>query len=223
MAAKRDVFPSGDNAYLAWLTQAAAYAVAHRVALHLTQAQADALGEARGNFETDLTLHVAAQASAKAATQAKDQTKADGELVVRAICKEILNDPTIPDALKEGFGLRPHDTTRTPVPAPTTEPALLITPKGNRRHTVRAFDPADPHRRAKPAPVSQWQIFSHIGATAPAGIADCTLVATMSRSSADVAYGAEDVGKIAWYIGRGVNSKGEPGPASAAVPATIAA
>src|SRR4051794_22107157 len=45
MAVKKDVFPAGDYPYLAFLANAAAFAIVNRVALHLTQAQVDSLGE----------------------------------------------------------------------------------------------------------------------------------------------------------------------------------
>lgn len=223
MAVKRDVFPVQDNAFKAWLLNAANFAQANNAALKITVAQASALGEAHGDLEAALTEHVAAQTVAKQKTSVKNAKKHAAEQLARQICKQILNDSSIPDSLKEGMGLRPHDTTRSTVPAPTVAPGVLVEQDGNRQHTLRLFDPADLSRRAKPENVSQWQVFVAVGPTPPASVEACQLAATVARDRAAVTFDAADTGKTAWYIGRGVNSKGQPGPTSAPVAATIAA
>jgi hypothetical protein len=223
MALKKDVFPRQDNAFKAWLLNAANFAAANTAALKITALQATALSDAQGELESALVDHVAAQTVAKQRTSLKNAKKFAAEQLARQICKQILNDETIPDSLKEGMGLRPHDTTRTPTPPPTVAPGVLVEQDGNRQHTVRLFDPADLARRAKPENVSQWQVFVAVGPTPPASVDACQLAATVARDRAAVTFDAADAGKTAWYIGRGVNSKGQPGPTSAPVAATIAA
>jgi hypothetical protein len=223
MAAKKDVFPAPDTQFMAWLANAAAFAQANMAALKLTTSQVNELDTLSTDLAAAFAAHVTAKATARQKTGAKDAAKKAAAALVREVAKKVLNDATIPDALKEGMGLRPHDTTRTPVPPPAVAPGVLVEQDGNRQHTVLLFDPADLARRAKPANVSPWQVCVFVGPTPPASIDACALAATVSRDRAAVAFPAADAGKTAWYIGRGVNAKGQPGPTSTPVAATIAA
>jgi hypothetical protein len=66
------------------------------------------------------------------------------------------------------------------------------------------------------------EIWHKVGSP-PAGPADCTFLATTTRSTHLAEYDDGDGGKSVYYITRWINSRGETGPWSDTVAATIAA
>ena len=88
------------------------------------------------------------------------------------------------------------------------------------RHDIRLQDQSG--AKAKPFGVIGAEIWCKIG-TAPAGPADCTFLATTTKSTHQAEYSDADGGKSVYYISRWINSRGEKGPWSETVAASIAA
>jgi hypothetical protein len=81
-----------------------------------------------------------------------------------------------------------------------------------------------PCLRVKPAGVRGYEVYSLVGsATPPADLSACNYVLTATKGMITIPYGGGDGGKMAWYIIRCVNTRGERGPVSETVGATIAA
>src|SRR3954470_24073182 len=81
-----------------------------------------ALTDALAKFDDDLNAHVAAQAAAKVATQAKRRTRSDFVDLIREVVKGIQSNPAVTDAMKAAIGITVPDDHKTPAPVPTTYP-----------------------------------------------------------------------------------------------------
>jgi len=88
------------------------------------------------------------------------------------------------------------------------------------RHDIRLQNEAG--GKARPFGVIGAEIWHKVGSP-PAGPADCTFLATTTRSTHLAEYDDGDGGKSVYYITRWINSRGETGPWSETVAATIAA
>ena len=89
-------------------------------------------------------------------------------------------------------------------------------------HRVRLMDPSRP-KGGKPDGVAYYGLYYKIGPTPPASVAECTPAGNHSRTRVEVTFDPADGGKTAWYLAIPFNSKGQAGPVSDGVSATIAA
>jgi hypothetical protein len=106
---------------------------------------------------------------------------------------------------------------------PTTKPVLLVDTSERLQHKITFRDEATPKSRAKPAGVSDIEIWCKIGAPAPADFNDCALVATSPKNGVVVTCKGADAGKPAHYMARWKSTRGEFGPWSETVVASIGA
>ena len=176
-----------------------------------------------GVFQTALSDHLTAQAAARAATDAKDAARADAEVLAREAAAIIQSNPAVTDAQRNAAGLPVHDESRTPVPPPTAVPVFKVDTGERWKHTIR-IGFGEGASRAKPDGVHGYEVYANVGsATPPADLSACQYVMTSTKGTFTIPYSGTDLGKMAWYIIRCVNTKGDRGPVSETVGATIAA
>ncbi|MEZ6124654.1 MAG: hypothetical protein R3C49_16015 [Planctomycetaceae bacterium] len=164
-----------------------------------------------------------ARDAAKAATEAKDAVRASLEEVTRTVVRLIQADPAVTDEAKLEAGIRPHKTSRTPVPPPHTAPIGNVMATDRLEHTLSISDAATPTRRARPAGVSGCELYLCISDAAPTDPAMYRMVRFATRTPETITFDAADGGKTANYLLRWMNGKGEFGPWSQVVSATIPA
>jgi hypothetical protein len=174
-------------------------------------------------FGSALGTHTTAQAAAQSARAAKSAARDSVVATAREIVSTIQSNTAVTPAQKEAMGIPVHDTSRTPVPAPSVLPGVVLEETRRLEQTVRIVDSSDPTRKAKPQGVSGWQVFVKVSPTQPADTAECALASTSGKSKVTLSFAGGDAGKIAWLMVRAVNSKGEAGPASDPVEILIAA
>ena len=158
----------------------------------------------------------------KAAVRAKNERRQELEAVIRRTAKRIQADERVSNPARKDAGLPVHKTSRKPVPAPTTAPfgSVMLT---NRLEQSLSFSDSE-NKRKRPAGAIGVEIYMTIGdAMAPVEPADYSFVELCSRGPKLMTFKAEHANKVAHYLLRWVNHKGETGPWSAPVSGTIPA
>jgi hypothetical protein len=216
--------PNPDGDFDSWQANWATYAAANFAALGLTAGDVTAVQTAQTGWNTKYADHVAKQAAAAAARQAKDGDRSTYEGLLRSHSQQIQKRPGTTDAQRAALGITVPDTTGTPAGPPITAPVVTIETSQRLRHVINfSRTSAEGGGRGKPAGVRGCQIWMKIGAPAPASDADLSFVTEDTRSPHTIDFENADGGKLVFYWCRWVNTRGETGPWAAPVSATVVA
>lgn len=218
--------PRGDAAFDTWQSQTVTYLNANLAALGLVpiDPQVVAVNDAQADWEITYPAHLAAQAAAQAATQTKDASRAAYEAALRALIQRLQASPDVDDAERAALGITVPDRVRTPVTAPTVAPVLTADTSRRLRVTVSFGTPTDDGgevSRAKPPGVTGCEIWMKVGGPPPADLSECQFLALDTRTPYTAEFDGADAGQTAHFIGRWVSTRGEPGPLSETLSATI--
>lgn len=217
-----DYIPTADADLRAWLKNFLDYASANLAALGLVAADIAPLQAATVTFNTRVDDNTAAQAAAKATREAKDAAREAVETLARPLAQRLQNAGTLQDAQRQSLGLPVRATTRTAPPIPTTRPVATVDTSQRLQHTIAFVDETTPGTRAKPPGATGCEIWMKIG-DVPIDPSELSYLATDTRTPYTAEFDGADAGKIAHYMLRWVNSRGERGPWSQTVSATITA
>jgi hypothetical protein len=162
-----------------------------------------------------------AQAAAIAATEVKDAARQTYESAIREVVRGIQARSSVTEGAKAAAGIPVHDTQPTPSGPPTTAPLGSVDTSQRLQHTVHFVDSATPTSKAKPAGVRGCEIWLKVGTPPPVSAADLTFVTLDTRTPHTIPFDGADGGKLVTYWLRWVSTRGEVGPWSAAVSATV--
>jgi len=200
------------------------FANAHGTSVGLSAGEVTALNNAfTSNWSPKYAAHQAAQAAALGARATKDGARAALAALIRAAAGRMQVHPAMTDAWRAKAHLRIYDKTRTRAPLPTTRPLVVVDTSLRLQHTISWRDETTPTSRAKPRGVKGAEIWYFIGPTPPSNPAQCRFAALDSATPHLLEHNPADVGKLCHYLLRWVNSRGEAGPWSETVSATIGA
>lgn len=218
-----DYIPRDDAGFDTWQTQFATYLNANLAALGLTPLDPDvtALNTARTDWQTKYPAHIAAQNAARTAREAKQTSRSAYEEVIRRLTQRLQASDQVDDSERQALGITVRDTEPTPVGPPTTRPVLEADTSQRLRILVSFFDEGASGQTAKPAGVRGCEIWVKIGDPPPADLDDCQYLATDTATPYLAQFTGADAGKTAHFIGRWVSTRGEPGPISETLSATI--
>jgi len=212
-----DYFPESDSKALAWTRNLVTYSSAHTAETGYSATDITAMTGALSEYDSALEEHVRQQVAARAARRKKDEARQKLESVIRPRVRKVQADPNVDRAVLRAMGLRPRDTIRTPVAAPTTAPTGIVDTSQRLIHTIRFWD-TESGRRGKPKGVIACEIWMRLGD------ADSDVfLGTAGRSPFTKEFKAESGGQQAHYRLRWVNSRFNPGPWSETLTATIPA
>ena len=141
---------------------------------------------------------------------------------MRSVGARVRANPAVSNALKLSIGLRIPDVTPTPSPVPATKPVVTVLKVDGRTVRCCVADELTPNARRKPEFVTEYEVFTHVGNTAPADVAAWTYQGQGTRNVFDVTL-ADTVasGSKVWIACRWCNRRGQHGPASEPVPAIV--
>ena len=216
-----DYIPTSDADLIAWVNNFLAYANANLATLGLVAANLTPVQDAASNFQTNFADNNTAQASAQAARQKKDDSRDALVALVRPLARQLQARETVKDSHRQSLGLNVKSTARTAAAAPTTRPVATVDTSQRLRHVISFVDEQTPGSRAKPAGVMGCEVWVKIGPTPPIDASECRYLATDTATPYTAEYDGADGGKIAHYLLRWVNTRGERGPWSQTVSATI--
>lgn len=216
-----DYVPNTDADFDTWQDNLYKYASDHLAELGLTTADLAPITAARSGWTTTLADHISAQAAAQVASQAKISSREDYEALLRSFVQGVQAKPDLDDKHRAGLQINVRSTSRTPAGVPGSSPVATIDTSHRLRHTINFNDEHTPTRRAKPEGVMGCQIWVKVGDPAPTGPSQLHFLATDTATPYIAEYDEADANKVAHYMLRWENRKGEAGPWSQTVSATI--
>ena len=174
-------------------------------------------------FDTAYRAHLNSQESARSARLAKETTKTALLEHVRAAVKRLQASPAMTDQVRQLYGMTVPTDGKVPAPAPTTRPVGIIETGDRLQHVLRVVDATTPTSRARPAGVIGCEVWLKIGGLVPTGPSETTMVGLHTGTQFLHTFAESDGGKLAHYMLRWVNTRGQKGPWSETVSVTIAA
>ncbi len=218
-----DYIPRGDAEFSGWIANFVTYANANLAGLGLVAGDLTPVTTAQTTWNSKYPTHVAAQAAAVSAREAKDAARVAAEQAVRPLVRRLQASPSVDDTERALLGITVPDKEPTPVGPPTTRPVATVDASQRLRHTIDFTDESTPTRRAKPAGVIGAEIWVKVDGPPPVDPGESAFLAIDTRAPYTRDYDGPQGSKAAHYMLRWVNSRGEVGPWSATVTATIGA
>jgi hypothetical protein len=218
-----DVIPDSVEGFNTMMNQFVPYVAGHAVAVGLTTGQATALTNGLQGWSDAYDDNKLKAAAASAATAAQRDAWIALEKLARPAIQTIQNHAGVTDEMRQLMGLPIPDRIRTRAAVPTTRPVLRVETREHLQHVLHWRDEATPKSKAKPKGVRGAQVRVHIGPNPPAELEEFTWVALDSGTPYLQVHAAGDAGKMAYYALRWENTRGETGPWSDVVSATIPA
>ena len=216
-----DFIPRSDAEFNTWLQNFTHYASSRLAELGLVAADLTPITAAQTDWDTAYSDHVAAQAAAQGASQTKNTVRATAEALLRPLVQRIQSQPAVSDAHRAGLAITMRSTERTSAGVPESRPVGTIDTSQRLRHTINFSDESTPTHRRKPEGVMGCEIWVKVGDPAPTDPSQLRFLATDTATPYVAEYDGADANKAAHYMLRWVNRKGETGPWSQTVSATI--
>lgn len=220
-----DWVPSADADLDAFAVNFEAKITASPTTYGLVAGDATAFNTVADDFATKLALATDPGTKTSVTVASKNTARAVLVANLRSLARRVQAHSTITAAQLTDLGLPVRDTVATPIPVPSSKPILAVMSHGPQLHNVRFADEGSPTSRRKPAGASGLQVFYTAGTPAVA-ITDpeeAQFEGVFTKADFVVSYDAGDIGKTATIRARWMNRKGEVGPLSDPITATIAA
>ncbi|MDR0410723.1 MAG: hypothetical protein LBH75_01955 [Treponema sp.] len=206
-----DFIPHSDGVFLEWAKTLLAYVSPKLMAFNIPQ---EALTPIQGLFTTYETAFEAAQNPNRGKVDVLNKNEAKEALTqsLRFFIKAYLTyNPAVSDTDKKNMGLPLHDSTRTPVPVPTTIPEIELDSSIIRQVTA-AFRDAGSKKRGKPAHVHGVELRWGLLDNPPLSVEDLKNSAFDTASPYTFTFDETERGKALYICPRWENNKGDKGP-----------
>ncbi|WP_396155448.1 hypothetical protein [Flavobacterium macrobrachii] len=210
-------FPSKEADLNSYFQIAVPYLLENRIRLLISQANQDLISLKLEAWNEIFPQSQNSNTKTKTIIQIKDGAKEELMTALRAVYADI---PASIWTLEDRNTLNVHErsTTRTPAPVPTTVPIGQVNTSRRLEHTI-SFTNED-GSSAKPFGVHGCQIWYKIG-TPAVDPSELSFMFTDTSSPHIHQFNGEHVGKNVYYWLRWENTRGETGPWSDVVMATI--
>jgi hypothetical protein len=187
----------------------------------LVAAQATSYASLNAAWGTAYLLAVDPETRTKGAIAAKNQARANLRKMASDLAKIIDGTATVTDAQRLDLGLNVR-ATPAPIPAPSQAPNLDVAGRSGTTVTIKLHD-GSASRRRKPAGVQGAAVFSHVGATPPADLANWKFEGNTTRTKVDVQFDAALApGTLVWLCAFWFNPRAQSGPGCTPVSAILA-
>jgi hypothetical protein len=225
--ARRDYLPTREELLAQWLQAFAAEVASDPTAVGLTSAISTQLQTYVTAFVTALAAARNPSTNSRENTVLKSTCRAVVVAFVRQCVRTIQATATVTAAQKTALGITVADKVRSAIPSPTTKPVLRKTGQGGLAVQVGIADEATPDRKAKPFGVDACGIYSYVlaspGDVAPQDLEQWRFEGLAKRASFSIGYNQADCGKTTVIRAVWFGSRGEAGPVSDPIEATVAA
>jgi hypothetical protein len=206
-----DYIPQSDGAFLEWAKTLIGYASAKLMVFNIP---AEALTPIQAQLTAYETAFTTAQNPNRGKVDVLNKNEARDALksALRAFVKAYLSyNPAVTDADKESMGLPLHDTTRSPVPPPSSIPELELDSSIIRQIIVHFKDNGS-EKRSKPHGVHGIELRWSLLETSPASVEELKNSAFDTATPYTFSFDETDRGKAIYICPRWENNKGEKGP-----------
>jgi hypothetical protein len=221
MANNRDWISHRDAELVTQAEDMSAKVTADFAALGLANTDATALASATTSYVNAYNL--AKDDATRTPLTIEDMSVAKAALIarMRGIGARVRANPNVSNSLKLSLGLRIPDRHPSTVPAPATAPVNTVISTNGRTVRARIADSLTPNSKQKAVNASEYEVFTHVGDTAPADIYGWTYQGQGTRNIFEVTLpNSVASGSKVWICTRWCNRRGAAGPVSAPV-ATI--
>jgi hypothetical protein len=222
MAGNSDYIPPADDKFHEWVVPLNDYINTNGTAMGLTDDDTTPFSDAVATWVAAYPAHQAAQAAATGAKTIKDNSRADVEAAVRPLVQQMQASSKVTDKQRADMKITVRSSMRTRVSVPTSCPVGTVDTSQRLQHIISYRDDTTTKSRGKPAGVSGCEIWEKIGGPAPADISQLAYLGTATRSPFLAQFTGAQAGQTVYYWLRWVNTRGEKGPWSEPVSATIA-
>ena len=213
-----DNIPPADADFNNWIVPFSNYVNTNAAAMGLAPNDIAPLTAAVATWSTAYPAHT----TATAATTNKDQARTAIESLTRPLIQQLQASPKVTNAQRNTMKITVRATTRTRASVPATAPMATVDTSRRLQHIIDFRDTASPKSKAKPAGVASCEIWGKVGSPALTDISQMAYVATDSGTPYLAEYTGAQAGQMAYYWLRWINTRGEKGPWSEPVSATIA-
>jgi len=218
----KDYLPRTDSGLRDWLINFASLIADNPGRYGLDSADADVITNQSDAYDDAYQESQAPTSRTSDIIARKDALRASAVASVRVYARMIKANMGVSNEDKIALGLHVDDPTRTPIPAPTTAPLLMITGAFSGTHELRYADETTPASRRKPEGVMQLQLSMVVGDSPSANPEDARLVGLYTKQPITIEHDPEHAGQVATFFGRWVTRKGLVGPWSLPEAMTIA-
>jgi hypothetical protein len=218
---RTDFIPASDAGLLAFGANFSTIVTADPVVLGLSAPIATTLAAKQVAYASAYTAAVDPGTRGGATVLAKDLCRRDLVAYIRLLARTIQGTLTVTDEQRYALGLTVRHMP-VPIPAPATAPDIDIVSVSGRTVKIRLHEAGTSTKRGKPAGVQGAAIFSHVGATAPATLADWTFEGNSNKTVVLVQFPDEvPSGATVWFTAYWFNPRSQPGPNSTPVSSNL--
>ena len=205
--------PASDAGFNSWLVNFDALLTADPTAYGLTAPDAAAVATVTAAWAAAYLAATDPSTRTPSAVAAKDSARSDAEAVVRPYAMQINLNGAVTDEQRVNLGLTVRKTVPTPVPAPTSAPALELVAATPGNHRLRYSDTGQGTGKAKPYGAIGVELQAYIGAAPTADPNDASYVGTVTKSPFDQPQSGANQGQMATYFARFITRSGPAGRA----------
>lgn len=214
---KLGVFPSKEADLNSYFQTVVPYLVSNATRLLVVTANQTLLNSSLAAWNASFPASQNINLRTKTIVQSKDVAKENLMVAIRRVYDDIpASVLTLQD--RNTLNLDLPSGSKTPSPVPTQKPIAQVDTSKRLTHTI-SFTNQD-GTAAKPAGVRGCQIWHKVG-VAPASIADLDFITSDTASPYIQQFDVADAGKTVHYWLRWENTRGETGPWSDVISATI--
>lgn len=223
MSTTKRMIPSAEGQFDAWARNFVHVIKEHPETYRMDSDEIKEFSRMLNAWDGHYAAAIEARDAARAATAVKDESRHTLEERIRQAAKRIQADVRISNHARAEAGLPIHKTRRTPVAVPKTSPIAQVITSDRLEHSIMFSDASTPTRKARPNGCTGAEIYVAIADHVPQDPSEFRFAALATRTPHVLKYKGEDGGKLAHYLLRWVNTKGETGPWSQVASATIPA
>jgi hypothetical protein len=210
--------PTNDNLLANWSTNFSSKISSTPTAFGLTAALATSYAALHTTF---LAAHAAASVPgtrSQSLVSAKNSAKLPLLANARYLYQIVQGTPSVTNAQRDDLGIKIRKTEPTPTPIPANPPALIVQSVSGWTARIKLRDAVDAARRGRPAGTTGAAVFSFVGASAPADIANWQFEGNTGKTELDVQFDTTlAAGARVWMTAMWFNGAKQSGPACAPV------
>lgn len=197
-----------------WYANFSSLLTATPIVFGLTAPDAVAVAAANSAFQAS---YVISSTPATRTTPAIAQTQLDdanAAAVIRPYAVRISKNASVSPMDKSAIGVTIPSTTPTPIPPPTTQPAVALASATDLEHVLQYYDTSTPTSKAKAAGSIGLEVWRVIATTPAIDPAQASYFGAVTKSPFRSTFVSADRGKQCTYFCRWVNRSGAGGVAN---------
>ncbi len=205
--------PGPDSAFNAWFSNFSTLLTASPTTYGLVAGDATAVAAQLAVWAPAYALTVDPTTRTSVTIAAKDAARTASEATVRPYAQLISRNAGVTNDDKVAIGVNLPNASRTPIPPPTTAPAVSLESSIHFQTTIRYYDTSTPTTKAKAAGAIGMELWRKIGTTPSADPTEAAQYGVLTKSPSVIGHSAPDVGKFCTFWGRWITRSGPGGQA----------